>query len=408
MHGRALVSLAWSLCLASSLAACRGAAATPETPPAGAQPAEREAARSSNSRIADQTELPEEEAPPPSLWPEAPQPIAAELARTETREACAARVQGSLSAEVAESIEALGYDRFVEDLCGGLAAVRAGDVAACDALSVSSARSSCRRRLALVHGRPDACPHDPSVSGREPVCVAWAARDAGLCRGASVGERERCEAVLAGQARLCRALPPELRARCTAEVSRYGAALGRERVTSAARDVVPELALSVTVEPEHARARPADPDAALQAPPVLTISAPSLERGIVVARCADGFRARVGDARRHGSVLRLDGPAEAEFLLRWPLDARPGPLPVAAAAHDAVVRLRIPRASDVTSELGGAGTVSLEAHAPTRGALFAGTVELTLPMPGGRGLVTGRFRTFVRDVLDADAEECTR
>lgn len=425
MLARRIAPRSTMLWLACALAACGNSAAPqrargePEAPSARAGSGAPTAPTSEVAALeAAALEAEAEEPAPPSLWPEAPLPLAGDLARAETLGACAARVRGALTAEVAEAIEAFGYDRFVEDVCGGLAAVRAGDVAACDGLSVSSARNSCRRRLALVHGRPDACPDDASVSGREPVCLAWAARDAGLCRGAAIGERERCEAVLAGEARRCGVLPPSLRARCTAEASRYGAALGRERATSAARDVEAMFALTVTVDVDSPRARVAEPDAgsaesdgadaAVAAPVVLTFTEPTLERGVVVARCADGLRARIGDARRHGSVLRLDGPPEAELLLRWLAEAPSGPVRVSATEHDAALRLRIPHANDATSDPGGRGEVTLEAHGATRGALLAGTVTLTMLMPGGRGRVTGGFRTFVRDVLDADADECAR
>ncbi len=424
MLARRIAPRSTMLWLACALAACGNSSAPQRAPDEAEAPSARagsgartgpvpEVAALEAEALAAEAEA--EEPTPPSLWPEAPLPLATDLARAETLGACAARVRGSLTAEVAESIEAFGYDRFVEDVCGGLAAVRAGDVAACDGLSVSSSRNSCRRRLALVHGRPDACPDDASVSGREPVCLAWAARDAGLCRGAALGERERCEAVLAGDARRCRVLPPSLRARCTAEVSRYGAALGRERATSAARDVEVMLALTVNVDVDGPPARAtesdaggAESDAAVAEPVVLTFAEPTLERGVVVARCADGLRARIGDAHRHGSALRLDGPPEAELLLRWPAEAPSGPVRVSATEHDAALRLRIPRANDATSDPGGRGEVTLEAHGATRGALLAGTVTLTMPMPGGRGRVTGSFRTFVRDVLGADADECAR
>ena len=413
MLARRITPRSTLLWLACALAACGSSAAPRRAPGEGEAPTAPtpEVAALEAAALAAEAEEPA----PPSLWPEAPLPLASDLARAETLGACAARIRGSLTGDVAESIEAFGYDRFVEDVCGGLAAVRTGDIAACDGLSVSSARNSCRRRLALVHGRPDACPDDASVSGREPVCLAWAARDAGLCRGAAIGERERCEAVLSGDARRCRALPPELRARCTAEVSRYGAALGRERATSAARDVEVRLALTVTVDVDDPPARATEPDAggaesdaAVAEPVVLAFAEPTLERGVVVARCADGLRARIGDARRHSSALRLDGPPEAELLLRWPSEAPSGPVRISATEHDAALRLRIPHASDATSDPGGRGEVTLEAHGATRGALLAGTVALTMPMPGGRGRVTGSFRTFVRDVLDADADECAR
>ena len=352
-------------------------------------------------------ELPlEDDTPAPApFWPEAPQPIASDLARTETREACAARIRASLVTEVAESIAGLGYERFIEDICGGLAAVRTGDVSGCDALSVSSARGSCRRRLALVHGQPEACPADPAVTGREPVCLAWAARDVGLCRGAALGERARCEAVLAGDARRCRALPTAERPRCTAEIARYGAALGSTRVSSAARLLTAELALEVTITAQRDRAE-ATSDASAPTADTFAVSKPALDRGVVIARCADGMRVRIGDARRSGAPFHLDGPADAELLLRWPADAPPGPLRVSAETHDAVLRLRIPHENDASSDPDGRGAVTLEAHDATRGSLIAGTIELRWSTPGGRTQVSGSFRTFVRDLLDPDAEEC--
>jgi hypothetical protein len=378
----------------------------PDPPPDVAAAARTRSTGAAAQVAATEAALADDEPAAPAVWPEAPQPIADDLARTETEAACAARIQTSLSTDVAESIAALGYDRFVADLCGGLAAVRNGDVAACDALSVSSARASCRRRVALVHGRPDACPSDPAVRGREPVCLAWAARDVGLCRGAALGDRARCEAVLAGEPARCRVLPAEARARCVAELARYGAALGRDRARSAARDVDVQLALTLTVTPSG----PArdEPDASTEPPVPIAITKPTLERGIVIARCSDGLRAYVGDASRHGAPLRLDGPAEAELLLRWPSDAEAGPLSISAAAHDATLRLRVAHASDATNEVGGGGEVTLDAHEATRGAMLSGSVDLTLALPSGRGRVTGTFRTFVRDLLDADSEECAR
>ncbi len=399
-----------------ALAAC-GSGAPPSEPP-DPPPNTEAVARSTGAAAqvaATEAALGDDELVAPAVWPASPQPIADDLARAETEAACAVRIQTSLSTDVAESIAGLGYDRFVADLCGGLAAVRGGDVAACDALSVSSARAGCRRRLALVHARPDACPSDPSVRGREPVCLAWAARDVGLCRGAALGERARCEAVLSGEPARCRTLPAEPRARCLAELARYGAALGRTRTRSAARDVEMQLALTLTVTPSRAMRdapdasyEPPAPDASSEPPAPIAISKPSLERGIVIARCSDGLRAYVGDASRHGAPLRLDGPAEAELLLRWPTDAGAGPLRISAAAHDAALRLRLAHASDTTNEAGGGGAVTLDAHDATRGALLSGSVELTLSLPAGRGRVTGTFRTFVRDLLDADSEECAR
>ncbi len=401
-----------ALVVGIALAACdRGAPPTepPREAPAAQAPQLAEGAAPVGPTEAERAAA--EGPAPPSIWPDDVRPLAADLARRESPAECAARIRGALVPEVAEAIAGLGYERFVADLCGGLAAVRAGDVGACDALSVSSARAGCRRRLALVHARPEACPEDPTLAGREPVCLAWAARDAWLCRGAAPGERERCEAVLARDPQRCRALPAELRARCVGEVARHGPALGDAAAPSPTARPESALALTLTREDEPPSPADAGSDALLAEagrPDTHAITHPALDRGVVAARCADGIRVRIGDPRRRGAPPRLDAPPEAELLLRFPADARRGPLRLEAATLDVLLRVRVPHEGGGTSAEDRDGHVRLDAHDVARGAPIAGQVELTVTLGGQPARVRGSFRTFVRDLVDADAPECAR
>ena len=158
-------------------------------------------------------------------------------------DACLEELRARTPTAVAEGIADLGYDGFLDDVCRGMEAVKRGDVAACDALAISAGRAGCRRRLAIVHGTPSACPDDRVVPGREAVCVAWAARDAGLCRASS--DEARCRAVLDDDLRACRPLRGGDRSRCQAEVRRYASALEGERARSPATEAPAVLTLDV-------------------------------------------------------------------------------------------------------------------------------------------------------------------
>lgn len=303
---------------------------------------------------------------PPSVWPsQGVVELGMDLEREETVAACVRRVRDRLAPEVAEAVADLGYDTFVEDLCGARAAVRAGDEAACDGLSVSTARRGCRRRLAVAHGRPEACPDDVALLGREPLCLAWAARDAGLCRALDGTAAARCEAVLAGDAGRCARLPPNARARCASEVARYGAALGVGRPPRPARAVAPELAFAVW---RGAR----EDDAAV---PVETVSH-ALDRGIVGGRCggAQGpVVVRVDHGLRSARWERtlLGSPPELAIVLvlEAPAGGDGGRVPAAATQGDGdggrVPASIAPGEGDVVATMGAASTAPAPSAPPS-------------------------------------------
>lgn len=329
--------------------------------------------------------------PAPTSWPAEVEDLGSAIARFESVEACLAELRARTPTLAAEALGDLGYDAFFDDACRALDAVRRGDAEACDALSVSSARRGCRRRLALVAGEPSHCPEDPAIEGREPLCVAWAARSADLCRAVARAERETCEAVLAGEQEGC---PRADRARCEAWVRRYASALGDERARHPAARAPAELHLDVVrVHPP-----PASGGAATEDPPI-AIDLPQLERGVRLV--AEGCAHRVLlDDRGAPSVLSIARPGlRAELALPagavTPLERPIEPL-------GASLELVVP---EVGRARAGEGTFEITALERALGGELAGRFQATLPLAPGALRVEGRFRTFVRDT-DALPEHC--
>ena len=294
-------------------------------------------------------------------------------------DACVASLRERTPTEVAEGLADLGYDGLFDDVCRATEAVRDGSEEACDALSVSSAQRGCRRRLALFHGRPAACPEDRVLPGRDPVCVAWAARNPDLCRAAATAERVRCRAVLRDDARVCRHARGVERARCEGEVARYGGALEGPRRRSAAARARPVMTLTVGGE---------------------RIAREALGRGVRLV--TDGCRRRARLADPLGEPVGVDART-------WTLELAFGPrveLPSTRSLSAAEARLTVntPDAS-LDSVSGARGEVRIEAFEPQLGGAIEGTIEGSLDRRSGRVPVRGRFSSFVRD-LDPLPEAC--
>ena len=320
--------------------------------------------------------------PPSSVWPEEVEGLEEAVARFESAEACLAELRGRTPTAVAEGVGDLGYDGFFDDVCRGLEAVREGSVEGCEALSVSTARAGCRRRLALVQARPDACPEDRVERGREPVCVAWAARDPALCRAAPPGARARCAAVLDGDPSGCRGLRAGDRARCEAQVRRYAGALGPERHPSEAPAAETVFRVEVTEE---------------GAPPTV-IERDALARGVRIeptgCRWRVALEGPVGDA----PLPTLPGTfaPTVTLALSVPIPSET-PQELEVGATEAVLAVALPRHGGFTSIAGASGAVTLEAFEPRRGGALRGSLRASLRRGGVTLSIEGRFATFVRD-----------
>lgn len=310
--------------------------------------------------------------PPPSAWPDDVVSLRDAIEAFTDEETCLASLRARTPTEVAEGVNDLGYDAFFADVCASMEAVRAGSVEGCDALTVSSARRGCRRRLAIFHGDPAACPEDPVTPGREATCVAWAARDEDLCRAAPAPERPRCEAVLRGDASRCARARGGDRVRCEAEVERYASALGDERRESPA---TVETSLSIEVEGA-----------------TLTRD---VARGVrLVPR---GCRMQVVLAEPLGAAAV--GREEPSFSLELTVPARlelPARIPLGTSG--ALLTVTTPARGTMSSVSGARGHVELTAYEERRGGAIAGTIDAQLGHLAERVPVRGAFATFVRDL----------
>jgi hypothetical protein len=365
-----------------------GCGSEPPAPPAAEEA--RPMAPSVRRRVEEATETLER--PPSSAWPTEVRSLAEAVEGFDSVEACLAELRARTPTAVAEGLADLSYDGFFDDVCRGLAAVKAGDVEACDAFEISSARRGCRRRLALVRGEPRACPRDLVVPGREPVCVAWAARAPGLCRAAPRAERARCRAVLAGDDAACARLRGGDRRRCEAQVRRYASALGAARAAPGA--AAEEAVFRLEVREEGAAAAP------------LVIARDALARGVRLVPA--GCRWEVDLARPVGELPAplVPGRFEPTFHLELAVPAGlepPAELPLGATG--AVLSLAVPAHGGLTSIAGADGAVELAAFEPRLGGAVRGTVAGTLRRGEVTLAVRGRFATFVRD-LDPLPEGC--
>ncbi len=244
----------------------------------------------------------------------------------------------------------------------------------CASLHLSSLRETCAFRSAVAAARPLSCPPAPGLRGRDPVCVALAARDASLCGAASLAERARCLALATGDGRRCETLDPLLRPTCLRDLEPLRAVIAPLPNASV---LSPDASLNVWST--------ASGDASAGVP------APWLIRGVFadevgsiwVVNPAVGWpRATTltNDETQVGVVLRAERGAAAV------LDARlvpPGA--VALSVGDGTLR----------------ATAMLTRASARRGGRVAGRVTFE-GVTGGRVLrVELRFDTFVRDVVDA-------
>ena len=159
----------------------------------------------------------DERAPPASAAasecpPVAPPPAASDVGGDD---ACSTALALGTPASLRATLEDLGYDAVYTDACIAARAEATHDAGACDTLSVATLRERCRTRVAITAGQPLDCPSARASEGRDPLCVALAARDRRLCVAAGLVDQLVCERVL-GREHSCGRLPVSERAACAA------------------------------------------------------------------------------------------------------------------------------------------------------------------------------------------------
>lgn len=193
-------------------------------------------------------ERPERPARPPPRGPlgvplaaldAAPEPseLAADAALPEPVARCVARSRAETPAVLAGALAVLDEPALVESACRLDVAVRLRSPRLCEGVSFSAIRDVCRARAAMAAGTPELCPAAQGARARDPVCVAIAARDLGLCAAASSPDRARCEAIARGDPSRCARLDPLLRPGCLRELAAVAGVVPRVDARSRAASI---------------------------------------------------------------------------------------------------------------------------------------------------------------------------
>jgi hypothetical protein len=323
------------------------------------------------------------EASPASAWPAEVGSLADAVAAFESSESCLTRMRAAIPTEAAEMLTDVGYDAFLDDVCGGLAALKERSAAGCDGLSTTAARRGCRRRLALITGEPATCPDDAVLGGREPLCLAWARRDVSLCRAVMELDRSVCRAVIVGVEACGRDRGGD-HARCEAQVRRYGPSIGDERNESAVSE--PSFRLQVA---RVAQGGTAEGES-------LAVAAPALSRGVFLeAASGCGWRTQLGDADHHA---RIGMERQGAVSLRLDIPVADTPMVIPLGITGARMELTTPDGEHLTSDVGAAGNVTVRELRPVHGGAMVVAIDGSLDTVSARVRVRGEVHTYLRDV----------
>ncbi|MFO0678955.1 MAG: hypothetical protein U0169_20675 [Polyangiaceae bacterium] len=239
----------------------------------------------------------------PADPPLPPGDFKAEMDGFTTLEACVT-AHAKLDPLVGDALRAVGYDTFLRDACRVLEAAKKQSVAPCLEVDSTALKSRCIAITAIVVGNPDLCP-DAIASrpkrGRDPTCLAAAARDVRMCTAEEAGKRPTCEAWATGDARRCdaNAYPPE-RAACARDLRRFRSLV----VGTKSGGTKPLDTPTATIRVEPVRdfdASPKDP---------VTLNAASVaSKGVAVIVTGDVAKIEFGEAVETGTVTLAPSPS---------------------------------------------------------------------------------------------------
>ncbi len=325
--------------------------------------------------------------------------LKAELDRFVNVDTCVAE-RAKLDPLVGDALGAIGYETFLRDACRLLEAAKDKKRETCDKIDSSALRSRCQSWVAMVAQTPDACPMQFEgivTRGRNPSCVAIAAKDPRLCAGeARVIQRGTCEALTLRDPKKCESLLPSHRALCQREVERWKSVLatpleGLEPLP------VPKGKLTV-------RGSNGTPD-----PPSTEVDLSSdFARGVVVVVSSRGSQTIPGAGDRLrvelGTVVESEAARIAASPQKKPrvglaLLLEPGKTTAKPALQK--LELELPGEATIVSPPSACDCKITSARASTtRGGEAAISLEGTLNGAGAKTYkVTIDLLTFVRDVV---------
>jgi hypothetical protein len=347
----------------------------------------------------------------PADPPAPPGDLKADLDRFVNVDTCVAE-RAKLDPLVGDALGAIGYETFLRDACRLLEAAKDKNRAVCDRIDSSALRARCRSWVAMVAQTPDACPMQIEgvvTRGRNPSCVAIAARDPRLCAGEGrSAERGTCEALVLRDPAKCDALLPNQRPACRREVARWASVLS---ASLEGLDPLPRPRAQLVVRGASGTPDPPSPEVDLSA---------DFARGVVVvtgresavagqrmrvefgsvaeseaARIAASpqKRTRVGlavvfEAKNEGAAARAEPAVPSARREKLELEL-PGEAPLVSPPSTCDCKLTTARATD------------------RRGGEVAITLEGTLSGGGRSYAVKLDVVTFARDIV-SEADGATR
>lgn len=339
--------------------------------------------------------------------------LAGDIEHFTTLDACVEERAG-IDPLVGDALEAIGYDTFLRDTCRVLDAAKAGDPTRCSGIEASSLEAQCRAVVAQVKGDPDLCPwHAPSrpSRGREPKCVALAARNPLLCGAASNPlDRATCEAALGRDPRRCASLGAAAeQARCRRDTQRWASLLaggGRARGQSDARCIAGDASALEAAPGElrgavHLEALAPAGQAPDQAASFNLNLAPELARGVVVVTQHDDARLTIGPLREGGLDFIAPSPhVRATFAIELSVPPAPPTHKSDLPAHVERAELLVPGRAPMASPGGRTVLTATVDGAPRcRGGAVHFTVDGEMYGPESSWRLHGEGTTFVRDVV---------
>ncbi len=157
---------------------------------------------------------------------------------------CVLRARSATPDALRNAMEVLDEAALLDSACRLDLAPRLRAPDLCAGASLSSLREVCLTRAAMTAAAPERCPWLGRSLRRDPVCVALAARDLGLCAAAGAVDRARCESLARDDGASCARLDPLLRGACEREVRALHGLLPRVRAVSDAASTPSTATLS--------------------------------------------------------------------------------------------------------------------------------------------------------------------
>lgn len=323
---------------------------------------------------------------------------------------CLARLRRETPSSAQWTIGVLGYDDFMLDTCRAQMAVNDEDAAPCREIEARLVQSACLARVAVRTRAPDLCPRQ--ARGADPLCMALASRQIGLCQASPLLEREACVELLGDARHGCRtSIAPDL---CNGIVARHRDALagqsegpsgsqsdGQLETDEGASGEIEEPSLNAT----FTRVIGQDPPNVIgeRELPLNSFARGARiveESGRLLLELADPLGLSAGShTSRPQIAIRIPLPTDQQTGL-LPTDPQTDHHPIGAWTMEieAVGASLEAHHTDLGTLRATSGEVHIEGFERRLGAQVEGTFRVECPQAPGSIRIEGTFRTFLREI----------